>query len=64
MFVVYKHRGNGGLMKTHKARRLDNGEWIEGTYTLVANTYHTIFIGEEFSDGWEEINIKTLEEIK
>ena len=50
-------------MKTHRARRRDNGEWVEGEYVLVANTYHTICTGEGFPDDWEEIDIKTLEEL-
>ena len=48
-------------MSEHRARRLDNGEWIVGKYELVANTYHVIgAIGE---GDWEEIDIKTLEEV-
>ena len=48
----------------HRARRRDNGEWVEGEYVLVANTYHIICPDGAGVYNWEEIDVKTLEEIK
>ena len=51
-------------MNTHRAIEVGGGKSFKyGKYVLVSNTYHCIQFGGEFSDGWCEVDIKTLEEI-
>jgi len=52
------------MQNTHRARSVKNGEWVVGKYLLVANNYHTIGWGEKWEVGWDEIDVKTLEELK
>lgn len=47
-----------------KARRLDNGEWVEGYYvffkdTILKDILHVIFWGNHFQE-WHEIDPETL----
>ena len=43
-----------------KAKRIDNGEWVEGFYVNYRNVIHYILMREEGILVWREVDVKTL----
>lgn len=43
-----------------KAKRIDNGEWVEGFYVNYRNVIHYILMREEGILVWREVDVNTL----